>query len=116
MSTYWSNEGKYEKENDILWKLIPGTGSVSSPRGKNKNLEKYRRACKMYYDLNNNGLANCARGWSSIFGFKAQWVTDQIKYCGFRGWDEGGLSKKIESVMDEVIEGAWEEQMESKLA
>lgn len=115
MGTYWNKKGKYVRESDILWDLIPISGSVASPRGANKNLEKYRKACKVYYDLFNNGLGNRASAWSPIFGFPARVVKDHLKYYGFSSWDSHPLSNKIEEVMDKVIEDAWEEQMEIKL-
>ena len=110
MISYWDNKGKFEKESEALWKLIPASGSVSSPRGVNKNLEKYRKACKVYYDLFNNGLGNRASAWSAIFGFPAKVVKDHLRYYGFSNWENHPLSDKIEKTMDKVIEDAWREQ------
>ena len=57
-NTYWNNNGKFQVEADIVTKLIPGFGEVPDGKGKNKCLERLRRASNAYYDVYNNGGGN----------------------------------------------------------
>ena len=49
--------------------LIPFQGKVSNPRSKNKNLETFRKAQNVVYDLFNNGLCNRRSEFIRLFGF-----------------------------------------------
>ena len=51
--TYWCEKGKYQKESDILQKLVPSEGEAQDTR-----IELYRRVSNTYYDIYNNG------GWN----------------------------------------------------
>jgi hypothetical protein len=106
---YWYNTGSHEDKNAKLWKLIPPMGSVSSPRGKNKLLEKYRRASKLYYDLYSNGLYNRSREWHGMFGFSCI----DARLAG--SWGGEGVEKAIEGKMDKIISDAWNEQLKNSL-
>lgn len=52
-NTYWNETGKYQKEYDKLWKLIPPTGW-----SKYKYINLLIAVSKRYHDLYNNGLGN----------------------------------------------------------
>lgn len=52
-NTYWNETGKYQKEYDKLWKLIPPTGWSD-----NKYINLLIAVSKRYHDLYNNGLCN----------------------------------------------------------
>ena len=51
--TYWCEKGKYQKESDILQKLVPSEGEAQDTR-----IELYRRVSNTYYDIYNNGGCN----------------------------------------------------------
>ena len=53
--TYWGEHGKYQKESDILQKLVPYGGQSQDTR-----IELYRRTANTYYDIYNNGGGNLA--------------------------------------------------------
>jgi hypothetical protein len=57
-NTYWNNKGRFQTEADIVIKLIPAMGAVPGGRGKNKCLERLRRAVNAYHDVYNNGGGN----------------------------------------------------------
>ena len=64
---YWENDGKYQKQYQILWdKLIPPRGSSSNDHG-----ELLRCIVKLHYDVFNNGLCN----WDVLYG-EREFVTD----------------------------------------
>ena len=51
--TYWCEKGKYQKESDILQKLVPSEGEAQDTR-----IELFRRVSNTYYDIYNNGGMN----------------------------------------------------------
>lgn len=57
---YWSNEGKYESLYEELWNnLVPSSGECLDKDGKILDFaETFRKICRLYYDLYNNGLCN----------------------------------------------------------
>jgi hypothetical protein len=57
-NTYWGDKGRCQKEYDVVSKLIPRAGKVSDGNGKNKCLERLRKAANAYYDVYNNGCGN----------------------------------------------------------
>src|SRR6188508_348229 len=57
MSSYWDNNGRYQALHNALWELIPPMGEVANAAG-NPALERYRKACKIYRDIFNNGACN----------------------------------------------------------
>jgi hypothetical protein len=100
---YFSDRGRYNILNAKLWKLIPQYGSVKNPR-INKHLEKYRKACAVYYDLWNNGLGNRASEFRKVMDIKSS----DYSYWQYSG---RGSFKKFnnelyvlaEAKMDELI-------------
>ena len=94
---YWYNTGTHEVINKKLWDLIPPMGSVHSAAGKNKKLEKYRKASRVYYDLYNNGLCNRSRSIFPLFGINA----DNARMAGRYGSDS--IESLIETTMDNII-------------
>jgi len=102
--TYWANNGKYNDFAAKLQKLIPVEGSVSSPGGRNKNLERFRKATNCYYDLYNNGLCNRARAFSKIFGIASS------NYGFGNGRFSQNMYTMVEEKMDVIVENAAREQ------
>lgn len=52
--SYWNSNGKYQKEADLLGKLVPDSGESFDTR-----IELFRCAQNIYYDMFNNGMCNC---------------------------------------------------------
>lgn len=78
----WNGNSPMHDTVDALNKLLPSSGEVASSKGKNKALEKFRKAQNAYYDLYNNGLFNKARSFSSVFGIKASvYKLDHGVFC-----------------------------------
>lgn len=104
-NTYWNHTGKFEKEAALLRTLIPLEGSVTSPRSRNKALEKFRKASNCYYDLHNNGLCNRAAEFNAIFGINSSWhrIVGQHRFFEH-------LYEETESAMDEIVKAAAIEQ------
>ncbi len=104
--TYWTHTGKYQTTMDKLWALIPVYGDV---KDKGKQLEKYRQAMRVYYDLHNNGLTNRFAQVRTVLG-----VTP--KHFGVRQQDRsGGLDcpqflSAVESRIDQIVLDTAEEQ------
>lgn len=68
MNRYWDNNGQYQHLVDLLEAKIPVSGSVYDAR-RNPALERFRRACNVYYDIYNNGLCNRSRDFYPVFRF-----------------------------------------------
>ena len=58
--TYWGNKGKYQKQHDIMWELVPQSGEVEIPQNKRLEdaIESVRQMARLYYDFYNNGCCN----------------------------------------------------------
>jgi len=54
--TYWEDKGKYQDLRDNISRFIPHTGKCNHPE-----LELYRLAANVYYDVYNNGGCNQSR-------------------------------------------------------
>ena len=52
--SYWTGNGKYQREADILQKSVPDKGESFDTR-----IELFRCASNIYYDMFNNGMDNC---------------------------------------------------------
>lgn len=52
-NTYWNKNGKYQKEYNKLWELVPNKGYTD-----NKYINALIAISKWYYDLYNNGCCN----------------------------------------------------------
>lgn len=102
-NTYWNHKGRFEKEGKIVQNLIPGVGEVPDGKGKNKCLERLRRAINAYHDVYNNGGGN---------------RNDDIRYflkVGIREIAGCYMSQSaidtMEERMDKYIIDAYKEQM-----
>lgn len=60
-NSYWSKQGKHQKEYDATCKFIPLKGASFYKKG-----EIVRAASRIYYDLFNNGFGN---DWSSFAAY-----------------------------------------------
>ena len=97
-NTYWGAKGKYNAAADALHKLVPAEGACEFARGKNRALDKFRRAVNCYYDLYNNGLCNRRAEFRRVFGFGAGPYS--------RGYGLGfskRLYEMVEAKMDEIV-------------
>lgn len=105
LNTYWNGNGRYQDKVKMLEILIPAEGAVESPRGRNKALEKFRKACGCYYDLYNNGLINRAGQFRQVFGFSAS----QLGHRYGRPLNPV-LRVEVEEHLDHIVEAAYREQ------
>lgn len=104
--SYWSGEGKYQKQYNELQKLIPREGVVEKGMCKHKvSLDRLRRACNAYYDVFNNGGGNRDRSIARFF----PGVLSEIRESWNRGcninWDY--VHRVCDEKMDEVIVEAY---------
>lgn len=101
---YWNNTGRYSTTAIQLQKLIPSTGAVCEPE-RNKALEKLRKATNVYYDYNNNALANRAGEVRKLFGFSALAMARQrdgeLFHHDIQAAFEAGMDAAILSAADE---------------
>jgi len=65
----WGINSGFKKLADQLNELLPLQGRVQFSRSKNKQLEKFRKAQNLLYDLFNNALMNRRSEFKSFFGF-----------------------------------------------
>ena len=108
-NTYWGANGKYNAAADALHKLVPVEGACEFARGKNKALDKFRRAVNCYHDLYNNGLYNRRAEFRQLFGFGAgRYETGRYGRTDF----SQQLYDMVEVKMDEfVVLAAFEQDM-----
>lgn len=105
-ASYWGGNGKYQALANELNKLIPDQGAVRNT-AKNKHLERFRKACNAYYDLNNNGGGNHPQAICRLFG---------VRLGAHRDWSRGkydylpSLYVKVEAAMDQIVLAAAVEQ------
>ena len=99
-NTYWSQSGKYQELHDQLSPLVPDVGLVKNPT-KNKELERFRKACNAYYDLYNNGGCNRGRSISKLFG---------VSFSSRDRYHSQYLYDRVEQSMDQIIKNAAIEQ------
>ena len=64
----WGVNPGFKHLFDQLCEKLPLMGSVENPRSTNKNLEKFRKAQNVIYDLFNNGLCNRRTEYRNMFG------------------------------------------------
>ena len=104
--SYWSGEGKYQKQYDELQKLIPREGSVEKGMCKHKiSLERLRRACNAYYDVFNNGGGNRDRSIAKFFPGVLSEIRFAWKHQYTPNWDY--IHRVCDEKMDEVIVEAY---------
>lgn len=104
-NTYWNHKGRHQAASTELAKLIPSEGAVDHPRGKNRALDKFRRASNCYYDLYNNGLINRGAEFRGVFNIRTSQYRTGNSY-GFRTQ----MYTITEAAMDEIIQAAAAEQ------
>ena len=65
-NTYWNRAGKFQSIYDEISNLIPSEGECPDDKPA---LERLREASNLYYDLNNNLLANYdEKDFHAVFG------------------------------------------------
>jgi len=115
MSSYWDNNGRYQALHNALWELIPPMGEVANAAG-NPALERYRKACKIYRDIFNNGACNYP--WGEIrkcFGIRQR----DYALAGRQGYrirlNFPKLEADLETPMSDYILAAAIEQFPDRL-
>jgi len=114
--SYWGQNGKYQKEADVLQKLVPAEGA--SP---DLSVDLFRRASNLYYEIFNNGGGNLEGEGQDIEvkrfeseGFDLPIVNllieqlneydDQGEFVGDRDKYFEGAQDEMDRLMDQVIE------------
>lgn len=105
-NTYWNNNGTHADLVEKLEKLIPYEGSIPNPR-KNRNLELFRKAVNVYYDLYNNGLYNRKSEFRSVFDLNSSYYKVGPR-VGFSY--APSMYTLVEQKMDAIILAAAKEQ------
>lgn len=100
--SYWNKNGTYQSLVELLNERVPAMGACSDPTGRNKALDRFRRASNCYHDLFNNAGMNRAAGIARFFGAG----TAALARRGL--W--GDVYKRTESRMDQLIIEAAREQ------
>lgn len=100
---YWDGIGRYQGYVNRLMLLVPPSGSVQNA-DKNPNLERFRKAVNIYYDVYNNGLCNRGRQFYSIFRFRSS------DYRLRDGDFQSNFYHELEDVMDRIVFDAANEQ------
>jgi hypothetical protein len=95
--------------NDL--EIFPRQGSVPGWGGRNKHLEKFRKAQNVVYDIFNNGLGN--RGKSlKVLGLK-KYDLALAEYVGYRlinptNWEQ--IEEVVEEAFTPIVMAAAKEQ------
>ncbi len=109
-NSYWNGKGTHKELADALRKLIPMSGPVPNAR-KNPKLEKYRKACNVYYDLFNNGLCNRAAEFRHVFGFSPKHLYTRWQNGHLRiQFQDEEMNARMNATLDLIILAAAEEQ------
>jgi len=104
----WGLNSGFEKLNEALSELVPLQGKCDSPRSKNKNLERFRIASNLIYDLFNNALGNRRAEFRQFFGFMPlPGNGEQYRIFGER-WKQ--IEDKMEPILTEIMFKAAKEQ------
>lgn len=64
-ATYWSGQGKFQEDYDLLQELVPSEGESDIPE-----IELLRVTSNLYYDCYNNGLCNEHRLFDAVKQFR----------------------------------------------
>ncbi len=114
--SYWGENGKYQKEADVLQKLVPAEGE--SP---DRSVDLFRRASNLYYEIFNNGGDNLEGDNQDIEvrrfeseGFdlpitnllieQLNEYDDEGEFVGDRDKYFEGAQDEMDRLMDQVIE------------
>lgn len=90
-NTYWNGRGKYEKEKNLMWKLVPNRGEVIIEENQKLQnaIEKIRQMARFYYDFYNNGCCNVV-----------DVLYETCYECGGSGWKEEDDDDEYADQMD----------------
>jgi hypothetical protein len=102
--SYSSGRGRFQGTYDQLSSRIPAEGACEDAMGRNRHLDRLRRAGNAYRDLFHNGLANRKGDFRALFGFVPTFGRDgSLKATA-------ALFRQIEPKMDAFINAAAVEQ------
>ena len=104
--SYWSGEGKYQKQYEELQKLIPREGAIEKGMCKHTvSLERFRKACNSYYDVFNNGGGNRDASTARFFPGALAEIRESWKYRVTPNWDY--VKRICDEKMDVIIYEAY---------
>lgn len=109
MNQYWCCHGKYQNEANVLIEMLPFQGSTGF-----LELEFFRAATKIYYDLFNNGFGN---NWSEPFLFLSLYaerigineddlyeIKDYAEGKVIQKYNEEDVYEAMEKIVDAVVQ------------
>ena len=107
----WGLNSGFEKLNEALSELVPLQGKCDFPRSKNKNLERFRIASNLIYDLFNNALGNRRAEFRQFFGFMPL-PGNGAQYNIFgKRWEE--IEDLIEPILTDImVKAAFEQKID----
>lgn len=108
-ASYWNKNGTYQAAADALEKLVPDEGRVDKPY-KNKALERFRKACNLYYRLHNDGDFKVGAARMFNVDYPSHYRFVQYTNWGRRSYWAPALYELVNLAMDEIVKAAAEEQ------
>ena len=104
----WGVNPGFKHLVDQLNEMLPVMGSVEKPRSTNKNLEKFRKAQNVIYDLFNNGLCNRRTEYRNMFGSVPLPGIRHQDYIGAIRWSQ--IEDEVEANFTPIVLKAAKEQ------
>ena len=104
----WGVNPGFKHLFDQLCDMLPLMGSVENPRSTNKQLEKFRKAQNVIYDLFNNGLCNRRTEYRNMFGEVPLPGIRQQNYISNIRWEQ--IEEEVEVNFTPIILEAAKEQ------
>ena len=105
-SNSWGVNSGFKRLADELHELLPIAGKCENSRGKNKHLDKFRRAQNAAYDLFNNGLCNSRGLFKNVYGWAP--YQSSVHYATNITWAQ--WEDQVEEVLTPIILNAAKEQ------
>lgn len=97
---YIHGDGQFQSESNALGRLLPSEGKVYN----NPTLERYRIACRNYYDIFNNGAGNRGQSIGKMFPGVVAEIKNAYKRRQTPNWD--AIIMHVDPIMDKIIEAA----------
>lgn len=86
-NTYWNSNGKYQKNYEEMWKLVPPQGEVIIENNDElqEAIENIRQMARLYHDFYNNGCCNVV-----------EVLTETCDECGGGGFQDEDEDENFE--------------------
>ena len=104
----WAVNSGFEHLQKQLDEMLPAMGKVEKSQSANKQLEKFRKAQNLLYDLFNNALGNRRTEFRNFFGFvPLPGYGHQYSISKMR-WEQ--IEDEMEPIFTDIIVAAAKEQ------